>query len=468
MKRCIVFVSVLALCSVVRAQNTIVYFSQDGRQLVTKSGATVNFRTGTTFTNAATGTNSGTNSYTGPFTASGATTEISSPLTTFSGTRTTFSSAYVPASGYWVFSGAVKHTGVDTLAGVNTLSGATASSGGLSVTGGLTGSSQITNSGYTQLTGGFETTGADTFAGTVRVTGAITSTGLNGWSAENTFTDTISASGKILSTGANTWSGAQGVTGAITSSGLNQWSAENTFTDTLTATGKIISSGANSWTGGNTATGEWTFSDTVKFGDGSNYAMHAADGTLELIGNATLWEDIRIVPGNFDRPGNSDPAYVEWRPGNGAAAIYTLEFAVNDSATFFVQTPHSRKNNSDLSIHIHWTAGTRGNEEANKAVGWKVGVSWADIGEAFGTVTYYDLSDTTSGTDHVHQMTSDLPITGTNKGTSSMLACSIKRTDTGTDDTWSSSTTAQLPLLLEVDFHYEVDTPGGSRGIHSK
>jgi len=45
---------------------------------------------------------------------------------------------------------------------------------------------------------------------------------------------------------------------------------------------------------------------------------------------------------------------------------------------------------------------------------------------------------------------------------SSMLICNIKRTDTGTDDTWASTTSWQLPFLLEVDFHYPISTLGSS------
>ena len=40
------------------------------------------------------------------------------------------------------------------------------------------------------------------------------------------------------------------------------------------------------------------------------------------------------------------------------------------------------------------------------------------------------------------------------------LVCNIRRSDTGADDTWVSTTTGQLPLLLEVDFHFEIDTVG--------
>jgi hypothetical protein len=50
---------------------------------------------------------------------------------------------------------------------------------------------------------------------------------------------------------------------------------------------------------------------------------------------------------------------------------------------------------------------------------------------------------------------------------SSMLLCNLTRTDTGTDDTWATNTSGNLPLILEVDFHYPIDTLG-SRTSSSK
>jgi hypothetical protein len=76
-----------------------------------------------------------------------------------------------------------------------------------------------------------------------------------------------------------------------------------------------------------------------------------------------------------------------------------------------------------------------------------------------------DLSDACTGTNHLHEMTADVAIDGhtASKNISSMLVCNIKRTDTGTDDTWTGTD----PMILEVDFHYEIDTMG-SRAIGAK
>jgi hypothetical protein len=177
-------------------------------------------------------------------------------------------------------------------------------------------------------------------------------------------------------------------------------------------------------------------------------------------GDGSVWDDIRIVPGSFDRPGSADPAIVGLTPGGSGTTTFFFEFAKDDLASFYVQLPHSYKLGSDIKVHIHWTPGNRGNEENATTVGWKIDYSWASINSAFGVMATLDLSDACDGTDWKHQMTPDVTITGTDKGISSMLVCNVKRTDTGTDDTWAGTASGSLPLLLEVDFHFEMDSLG--------
>ena len=189
--------------------------------------------------------------------------------------------------------------------------------------------------------------------------------------------------------------------------------------------------------------------------------LHIDCGTDKtILLNETVWDDMRVVPGSFDRPGVSDPTIVVYDVNAGGVNTYLWEFKKNDIASFTLQLPHTYKEGTDISVHVHWTPGPRGNEENGATVGWKVDYSWANIDGAFGTMATADLSDACDGTDHKHQMTPVVAITGTSKSISSMLLCNIKRTDTGADDTWASTTTGQLPMLLEIDFHYQIDTMG--------
>jgi hypothetical protein len=221
--------------------------------------------------------------------------------------------------------------------------------------------------------------------------------------------------------------------------------------------------GKNTGTSGNTVPlldGSNTHSGTNKFGDGTNCVQIDGSGELTLLGTATVWDDLRVTPGSFDRPGVADPDIVAYDVNGGGVSTYLYEFAKNDVASFVVQLPHSYMQGEDISVHIHWTPGARGNEENGATVGWKVDYSWANIGGNFGTMATADLSDACDGTDHKHQMTPEVTITGSGKNISSMLICNVKRTDTGDDDTWASTTSGQLPMILEIDFHYPINTLG--------
>jgi hypothetical protein len=208
-----------------------------------------------------------------------------------------------------------------------------------------------------------------------------------------------------------------------------------------------------------------TNSGQLKWMEDEDYFLFADDIFL----GQSVYEDIRVSSGNIDRPGGSDPTWVSVQPGGSGISTYLLQFGINNYGTFTVQIPHAYKEGEDIKVHAHWTPGNRGNEENGATVGWKIDYTWANIDGTFGVMGTADLSDACDGTDWKHQMTPDVTIDGhtSAKGISSMLICNIKRTDTGTDDTWATNTSGNLPLLLEVDFHFPVDTMG-SRGWGTK
>ena len=180
----------------------------------------------------------------------------------------------------------------------------------------------------------------------------------------------------------------------------------------------------------------------------------------EVRADTGVWDDLRVVPGSFDRPGVSDPTIVAVQPSGSGTTTYLYQFAVNNIASFTLQLPHTYLVGSDLYAHIHWTPAGRGVTEDGATVGWKIDYTWANINGTFGAMTTLDLSDASNGTDWAHQMTPQKVIAGDGKRISSMLICNVKRTDTGTDDTWAGSGSGNLPLLLEIDFHYQSDSIG--------
>lgn len=184
-----------------------------------------------------------------------------------------------------------------------------------------------------------------------------------------------------------------------------------------------------------------------------------ANKTLEL--QTVVWDDLRITPGSFDRPGTSDPDLITYNVGGGGVNSYLYEFATNNIATFTVQLPHSYKIGEDIKVHVHWTPGAKGVTESGNSVGWEIQYSWANINGIFGAMRTVDLSDTCDGTNHKHQMTSDViidgfPSGGDAYGISSMLICNIKRIS----DSWGGTGSGNLPMILEIDFHFPIDTIG--------
>ena len=175
----------------------------------------------------------------------------------------------------------------------------------------------------------------------------------------------------------------------------------------------------------------------------------------------TYWEDLRVDQTTFTFAGNNDPTLVTYDVGGSGFTDKIYEFDLDDEAFFKIQIPHDFKQNSDFYVHLHWTPGARGNEEGVATVGWKVQFMVADINEAFPN-TYYtcDLFDACTFTDHIHLMTPAILQDVGTTNISAFIIGRVYRSDTGTDDTWATNTTGNLPLFLGVDFHYELDAPG--------
>jgi hypothetical protein len=182
--------------------------------------------------------------------------------------------------------------------------------------------------------------------------------------------------------------------------------------------------------------------------------------TLEL--QNVVWDDLRIQAGSFSRPGGSDPAIVMYYPASGGLGTGLFEFAINDWVSFVCQLPHKYKTGTDVKVHLHWTPGPNGVAENGHTVGWKVDYSWANVDGSFTAMATANLSDTCDGVDDKNLMTPEVTVDGhtASKHISSMLICNLRRSDTGTDDTWVGTVAGALPMILEVDFHFQIDTIG--------
>jgi hypothetical protein len=205
--------------------------------------------------------------------------------------------------------------------------------------------------------------------------------------------------------------------------------------------GNVIVSAGNLDVVGLTTTGD---------GDG-NDSDFEADGTLHFGGDATVWEDLR-VPISAVRIAGAAPAAEQAYKSGIVLAFDTLS---DDYCYFTAQIPHSYKEGTDLEAHLHWAIPTAGGGAATENVKWDLTYSWSNIGAAIPNASSVTLTVDVNNTNaDEHLMDEWTTISGTGKTISSMLICSLKR-DTGVASDYGNDV-----YLMEIDFHYEIDTIG--------
>jgi hypothetical protein len=175
------------------------------------------------------------------------------------------------------------------------------------------------------------------------------------------------------------------------------------------------------------------------------------DGTLQLLGDATVWEDLS-GPLNgknlYDTPGKVDYDFDEgcvvFQP-SGSLAV------VGDVAVVTFQVKHAAKADAPLHLHIHWEQPSSGRRTfqwtyrvqsngAAKSTGWATAIDvHSDLASAFPYV---------SGT--LNQITAlgDVPLVGV--GISGLVQVKITRTDATSGDINATY----------IDAHYQIDTLG--------
>lgn len=184
-----------------------------------------------------------------------------------------------------------------------------------------------------------------------------------------------------------------------------------------------------------------------------------------LLLSDTVWDDLRISSGGFEIAGTSDPTQVDWQPGGSGGTLKVWEFDKNDQVFVSAQMPHKYKPDTNLQVHVHWTPREYGVAQRNNTVGWKVDITAANYNAAFPATTTLDLSHAVPADcpDHAHLITSSATFTvPSGFKESGMVLMRVYRSDTGTDDTWSETLTGRLPILLEVDIHFQINKLGSS------
>lgn len=174
------------------------------------------------------------------------------------------------------------------------------------------------------------------------------------------------------------------------------------------------------------------------------------------------FEDVRVPLAATKKGGLNDPDWVLFkRDGAGSTGVYVWGFdaAAEEEMFFECQIPHAYDEGTTIIPHVHWTPD--GNGGAGNVVSWGLEYTWANIGAVFANTTII------SGNVHMpadaalvnrkHYTTHLTTISGVGKTISSMLVCRVFRDAAGVlkPDTYVNDA-----LLLEIDFHIEVNSLG--------
>ena len=171
------------------------------------------------------------------------------------------------------------------------------------------------------------------------------------------------------------------------------------------------------------------------------------------------WDDLRVPLTNTRlNPANSEPDFEDCGDGTFAWGFD----ADSDSAwtlNFITQIPHSYKEGTDICAHIHWQP-----EDTNTGdVVWKLAYTIANIDGSFSAVDTFRVLDTGSGTALEHQLIDFGDIDGSSTTISAIIKGNIARMGDATDDDYTG-----IAYGLELDFHYEIDSPGSPQIEHAK
>ena len=165
------------------------------------------------------------------------------------------------------------------------------------------------------------------------------------------------------------------------------------------------------------------------------------------------WEDLRFpVSAVQVNQSKSKPDQITLPRGVRA---FGFDNTGSEDVHFWVQMPHRWRQGTALSAHVHWTP----TSTATGNVCWELHYSVADINGSFAALATMLGTDYTSGQNnrHLYCDLGDIDMSAVT-GVSAMIACKLFRRGDYAIDTYGADAG-----LLEIDFHYRIDSLGSDQ-----
>ncbi len=143
----------------------------------------------------------------------------------------------------------------------------------------------------------------------------------------------------------------------------------------------------------------------VELGGDTHYSKIEADGTLEFVGDAKVWNDFVVSP---DLKPNQSKGPT-WTTFLGSLKALAFDGGSSEGELFFdVQMPHGWVEGTTIYPHIHWAPSTTGSGN----VIWYLEYTWANYQGTFGTPTDINSGAITAGGTAFKHLISSIPSSG--------------------------------------------------------
>ena len=167
-----------------------------------------------------------------------------------------------------------------------------------------------------------------------------------------------------------------------------------------------------------------------------------------------VYDDLRTPSTATNAGGANDPTFAQLlNNGSGSTGIFAWLFPQNleRELFFWAQVPHTWTEGSIIKPHIHWapTDATAGD------VVWGLEYTKATPLSVLPNSTITTVTDSTDTTSLKHQIATFPDIVATGDKISTMIGCRLFRDGPNAADTYANDA-----ALLEIDFHFQLNTPG--------